>query len=444
MAVTIREYGQLAANGVATGLDRQVLTDRDFAFLKAGALQESQLGSLLTLGASGGQEVLQVQNFVGVVALPSGEQLEILPKTTLGPESAAAGRRTLLKMLAVVTDLDFREAGLADLEILQRPWLETLIRHLLISMAQLVRSGLRRSYARVQAEENFLRGQLRMSAQMRQRLGRHAQFHLSYDQFTLNRPENRLLRSTLSRLMVWTRDPKNLRLCRELSFAMAAVPEASNVGDDLRQWSTSRDMVQYQPFLPWIRLVLNNQTPSVTIGGFEGISLLFPMERLFEDYVAHKLRAVLLAPYRLKVQARARYLVTHRDRPMFRLQPDLVIERGGQPLSILDTKWKLINSARGDSTAKYDLKQADFYQLYAYGEKYLDGSGQLFLVYPKHAAFADSLPSFSFSETLQLWVVPFDIRTDELCLPADLNVPCVSRLVRNRFAEHADLPGTDR
>ena len=43
---------------------------------------------------------------------------------------------------------------------------------------------------------------------------------------------------------------------------------------------------------------------------------------------------------------------------------------------MLDTKWKLLDLA--DRKSNYGLKQSDFYQLFAYGNKYLidtdDGS----------------------------------------------------------------------
>ena len=54
------------------------------------------------------------------------------------------------------------------------------------------------------------------------------------------------------------------------------------------------------------------------------------------------------------------------------------------------------------------------YQLYAYGKKYLDGKGDLFLIYPRHDEFLNPLPVFEFSGDLNLWVVPFDLDKDVL------------------------------
>jgi 5-methylcytosine-specific restriction enzyme subunit McrC len=41
------------------------------------------------------------------------------------------------------------------------------------------------------------------------------------------------------------------------------------------------------------------------------------------------------------------------------------------------SKWKRLDS--NDKENKYGISQGDMYQLYAYGQKYLNGSGDMFL-----------------------------------------------------------------
>jgi 5-methylcytosine-specific restriction enzyme subunit McrC len=75
----------------------------------------------------------------------------------------------------------------------------------------------------------------------------------------------------------------------------------------------------------------------------------------------------------------------------------------------LDTKWKLLDGAAKDD--KYGLSQQDFYQMFAYGHKYLNGRGTLVLIYPawdKFPANAEPL-HFSFSSDLQLLALPYDL-----------------------------------
>jgi len=51
--------------------------------------------------------------------------------------------------------------------------------------------------------------------------------------------------------------------------------------------------------------------------------------------------------------------------------------------------------------------------MFAYGQRYLEGKGDLALIYPKHEHFDSALEPFVFAEDLRLWVLPFDLLTGE-------------------------------
>ena len=63
------------------------------------------------------------------------------------------------------------------------------------------------------------------------------------------------------------------------------------------------------------------------------------------------------------------------------------------------------------------MSQHDLYQLFAYGEKYLGGSGDMYLIYPCNRQFTKPLPVFKFTETLSLWAVPLDLDSGEVLFP---------------------------
>jgi len=96
----------------------------------------------------------------------------------------------------------------------------------------------------------------------------------------------------------------------------------------------------------------------------------------------------------------------------FQLKPDLLISKERKNYHILDTKWKLINLSDNDNN--YNISQSDIYQLFAYGHKYLDGCGDMMLIYPKHHQFNIPLECFDLAEELRLWAIPFCIETDKL------------------------------
>jgi 5-methylcytosine-specific restriction enzyme subunit McrC len=185
-------------------------------------------------------------------------------------------------------------------------------------------------------------------------------------------------------------------------------------------------MAHYDVALARTRLILEDESPLTGAGGHRAPSLLFPMEAVFEAFVAKHLARQLGQGLTLRTQARSLSLVRHLEKAWFRLKPDLLVQESKVNRLVLDTKWKLIDGQQATGSEKYGLDQGDFYQLHAYGQNYLDGDGDVVLIYPKTDAFKQALPVFEFpkSSGLRLWVLPFSLKQQRLQLPScgSLNV----------------------
>ena len=109
-----------------------------------------------------------------------------------------------------------------------------------------------------------------------------------------------------------------------------------------------------------------------TVGGL-ALALLFPMETLFESYIAALVRRQL-DPYRFTVSAQdKRFHLFDEPHGQFQMRPDLVITRKqDSAVFVMDTKWKLL----AEGKANYGIAQADMYQMYAYQKKYAGYSGR--------------------------------------------------------------------
>jgi len=390
-----------------------------YQWLKKIALecQENNKPEFLRLLSRGGKESLQVRNYVGLLQTPDGTRIEILPKISNGKEDRVDSIKLLFKMLQKVHDLPAIETTDASLDKQNNPLIEVLIGRFLKQLAILVHKGIRSDYIRVQEQQKFMKGHLRVSQQIRQPISKQHQFCIEYDQFSPDRPENKLIRSALDQVLKWSQNPNNQQLARKLQFSLIDIEPSCQHRVDLSRWSQQRDMIYYKPLKPWVELILMTQTPWFMNNKWQGLSLLFPMEKLFEAYVGKILAEKLIRPYTIREQVSSRYLAHHKGKHWFQLKPDFAIYHSGHIKFILDTKWKRLNASLSDSSRKYDLSQSDFYQLYAYGQKYLSGQGNLFLIYPMYKAFKAPLAEFSFEEDLSLWVVPFDLINDELLLP---------------------------
>lgn len=413
-AVVVREYARLTSAPLkANTLDQAHISVSAFRWLvKLGQQFKSNGLQLLVLDD---QQWLRLDNYVGVLESPCGQVIEILPKHRVEGECVASARKLLRKLILNAMQLKQRETQPTDIERFDAPLPEWLMQQFLTELDHLVKRGLRFDYHRVEEQQRFLRGQLDVLKQLRQPPGREHLFHIRHDIFSADRPENRLLKTALLRVCKTTQDNDNWRLAHELQSMLQELPVSTDFQSDFKAWRTDRLMAHYQAIKPWCEFVLSQHVPLAVQGQWQGISMLFPMERLFESYVAAELDVAAQRVPGIKgevnTQLASKYLCTHQGKDFFQLKPDLQLKLGDERW-ILDTKWKLLDAA--DRENKYGLSQQDFYQLFAYGQYYLGGEGTLVLIYPAWQKFpaGTQLAEFSFNNTLKLQVLPFDLEAE--------------------------------
>lgn len=423
--LTIYEFDALAAAGAHfSGIDGVHLVPASvFGWLEEQCLRAADAGDAAWLcwAQRRGRRVIQVTSFVGVIRAPDGYQIEVLPKVgkAIGG-GAVEARQLLIEMLCCLHGFRHVQTNRAQLSAARMPLLEIFISEFLHAVEHIVKRGLRSDYRQRQDNLFALRGKLLMSSHLRQNLFRADRFFTEHDEFSTDRPENRLLHAALRRVLILTGTQANQQLAREMDFVFADVPPSTQTRIDFQQVRVDRGMGSYVDALAWARLILNEESPLTGLGRHTAPSLLFPMEAVFEAYVAKHLARQLTPPLILKTQARSHHLVRHRGQNWFRLKPDLLIRDSDRDLLVLDAKWKLLDGLKANGTDKYGLSQSDFYQLQSYGLSYLDGTGDVVLIYPRTDAFDDPLPVFDFPRAsgMRLWVLPFCLKERRLKLPA--------------------------
>lgn len=409
--VVVREYARLTCSVLTQqSLDRAQISETAFDWLcQLGASFSSAGARLLQLDD---RKWLRLDNYVGVLESPCGQIIEVLPKIHDSADCETQSRALLCKLIAEAMELPTRDAENASLALKHNCLSEWVIAQFLTELDYLLKRGLRFDYLRVEEEQRYLRGQLNLVQQLRQPPGRQHHFQIRHDIFVPNRAENRLLMSALQLVCKSTQEPENWRLAHELRGLLQELPSSKDITTDFKAWSDDRLMAHYQAIKPWLELILYQCMPLATLGDYRGISLLFPMERLFEVTVAKALKkaAVVVtgSSKAIKTQIRAESLCHYQHQPWFFLKPDISAEFSGQHW-VMDTKWKRLDVK--DSAAKFDLSQQDFYQMFAYGHKYLNGKGNLVLIYPAWQGFpaATQALHFSYSNELSLYVHPYDL-----------------------------------
>ncbi|WP_289283437.1 MULTISPECIES: McrC family protein [unclassified Methylophaga] len=410
MPVQVREYARLTkCISHVPSIDLGLISETTFNWITRelrGSEQSAKVWKYET------PDTLKLGSFVGYIETPNGESIEVLPKTSQGSSDIEKDRLLLRRMLLSVFALPSREIGPADLMRTDRPIHEWILAQFLGELKKLVKLGFRFDYERVEEESYYLRGQLDVARQQRQPANKAHQFHIRHDVFSPNRVENQLIKTALEYSLKVTKDNENWRLANELNHYLEDIESLTKPLHFIESWTHSKLMQAYTDIKPWCVLVLEKLNPIFQKGNHRGISLLFPMEQLFEKYVVQCLRKSLRSPARLQEQAKSKYLVSHqpsgRAEPTrwFQLKPDILLW-GSETSHVLDTKWKLINESLNTSENKYGVSQADMYQMLAYGYRYQLGQGHMMLIYPKHSGFTLPVGQFNYSDDLKLWVVPF-------------------------------------
>ncbi len=361
--LSILEYGKIArADLPARVLDR---------------LERFDLLHARTSGESvfdwSGRHQIRAKNWVGVVQVP-GLSVEILPK--VDHERAPELRRLLLYMLAVAGAIPIRERDIASLETERFSLLEALVAIFAQQLLVELQRGVPRAYVWNEADSPVLRGRLLLAQQLSRNAGRLGLLHVGYDEFSDDTLLNQIFKYGCEVLLGRTNRPETQRCLREALLYFDAVDERVIQDVDFEKVHLNRNSERFRPFLDFCRLVVRGFTPSISTGRSPTFSLLFPMERVFEQFVGRLLRGravdLGLARDRVHLQARGKrhwLLKQPNGRGRFRLKPDvLVTGASGKPALILDTKWKVL--AADASDPKGGVSQPDLYQLYAYATRY--------------------------------------------------------------------------
>ena len=385
--VTVREHDSLARSG---------LDDEDLAELRRFARN--------VLKCVDGD--MAASSHVGMVTTRGGSVLEILPKIDLDDpddNSLERTRHVFLQMLRSWRRLP-AQVSHSDIRSMSRfLMLEVFVRQFLHMLARLARNGLARRYVSVEDNLRHLKGRIVFGPHLRENMSNRTRFYTSHYELSVNRPANRLIRTALSRLGPRISNHANRQLLREALVAFDDVPLSVNPETDWRAHRIDRSMSHYRPVMQWVGLFLFNRGLATFSGMNRNVSLLFPMEQVFEDFIAGSFRRYQQR-YAVVSQGPRRAMTSIGGESAFSTMPDIVLRTENVVRLILDAKWKRVDATSDDP--KHGIRQADVYQLYAYAKRYRCDA--VALVYPRTEAFRCPL-RYRFFDGVRLLAIPFDV-----------------------------------
>lgn len=386
--IQIREYGTFVVgekNGNNVG-GNIALTKRTFEqlenFILANSCKETDALELMGLSARRGVgKIITAKNYVGIITMNDGTTIEILPKVYSAIEDDANASRTkklLLDMLKTLRDAPYKALQTTNVNIEKMNIFEIFIRMFVDEVFFIVKRGLKCSYESIEENATFFRGKMKFSQQIRHNYIHKERSYVEYDAFTVNRPENRLLKATLQYLYRHSTSSKNRNDLKLLLNAFGEVEASVDYKSDFSKYVPDRNTKDYATALLWARVFLMGKSFTSFAGSEVALALLFPMETLFESYIATLLRRNLdTSIFTVSAQDRS-YHLFEQPNAVFQMKPDIVITNKVQnSVFIMDTKWKILSEEK----ANYGISQADMYQMYAYQKKY--NANSVTLLYPK-------------------------------------------------------------
>lgn len=325
-------------------------------------------------------DVVTIKNYVGLIQMKNGYQVQILPKVSFGDGAEDPGnkrtKKIFLKMLRSMKDFPSKVFNDASLKVDQMNLYEIFINMYLQEVRQLVKRGIKSAYVTQEDNLKYYKGKLLINQQIRTNLAHRERFHVTYDEFHPNRAENRLVKATLLKLQKLTSSAENAKEINQLLTAFEMVEPSLNYQKDFSRVKIDRNTKDYEMLMQWSKVFLMNKSFTTFSGDSTSRALLFPMESVYESYVAQQIRKIFCPDgWEVSSQDKGHYLFVEPKR-QFALRPDIVLEMDGRTV-IMDTKWKsLVNNER----INYGISQADMYQMYAYSKKYK--TSEIWLLYP--------------------------------------------------------------
>ncbi|MDQ0260454.1 5-methylcytosine-specific restriction enzyme subunit McrC [Sinomonas atrocyanea] len=316
--------------------------------ITAGALRQTKLVAVDP--AWGGGYSIATLGLVGAVQV-GNLLVEVKPKARVGLDR-------MLFLLGYAKDPGFREEDVTG------EGFDDLFSALALALARQGERALARGplagYLHLDDALRTVRGRIRVTDQVTRRPGMLLPLEVSYDEYTEDIPENRIVRTAIRLALRLPRlsDDARRRLAH-LDAKLGGVTILST-GAPLPRWTASRANAHYKPALRLAELMLHNMSAETGTGGLTVASFIVDMAKVFEDFVTVALtEALASSPGRTDAQYQCYLDVpSHQDSSRVNMYVDLVYSVGGVPQTIFDAKYKA-SGATGYSNA-------DQYQMLAY------------------------------------------------------------------------------
>ncbi len=207
--------------------------------------------------------------------------------------------------------------------------------------------------------------------------GNYHQIEVDHEPFLYDNKVNRIIKYCSRLLLNQTKFQENQRLLQEIVFVLDEVEDTPVTIMDVNSVKLNPFFDDYTLIMEMSKTILNQQIYSHNTYNFSQWCLLFPMEYIFEDFLAGFLEAHFSDQWKVEYQKSNAYLASNPD--AFQMQHDIFLTEGATGRKIIvDAKYKIREYSYADK--KKGVSQSDLYQVLSYA--YRRGCHEVMLIYP--------------------------------------------------------------
>ncbi|NGT48146.1 McrC family protein [Clostridium perfringens] len=322
------------------------------------------------------RDTLRFINYVGYIRL-STVSIEILPKISLN-YSVELERKALLNMLSKCGVLKVNYSEISSLKLYKQSLNEILAYLFSKKLQKELRKGVYGEYVYIEENINSLKGSLRVQEQIKNLASHSSKAFCRFEEFSRDNKLNKILSFFVKEVMKNVKNRETLKLLRVSEMILGDVDERNVTLNEVNNFSFNRLNKPFEDAFALGKMIVLGESALGNLGGNKVYSILFKMNEIFEIYIGKLLRELLYKETVHMQHSKYKLLIKEEsNRGVFKLIPDIVIEKNGIERVIIDTKWKGVDSKFN----RHGVKREDLYQMYAYLTRYKNVS-TVILLYP--------------------------------------------------------------
>lgn len=322
------------------------------------------------------RDTLRFINYVGYIRL-STVSIEILPKISLNG-SVELERKALLNMLSKCGILKVNYSEISSLKLYKQSLNEILAYLFSKKLQKELRKGVYGEYVYIEENINSLKGSLRVQEQIKNMASHSLKAFCRFEEFSRDNKLNKILSFFVKEVMKNIKNRETLKLLRISEMILGEVDERSITLNEVNNFSFNRLNKPFEDAFTLGKMIVLGESALGNLGENKVYSILFKMNEIFEIYIGKLLKELLYKETVHIQHSKYKLLIKEEsNRGVFKLIPDIVIEKNGIERVIIDTKWKSIESKFN----RHGVKREDLYQMYAYLTRYKNAR-TVILLYP--------------------------------------------------------------